>query len=132
MHKETRTNMNEISSPRVLFTQTHKLKPTKLSTKEVKPSDPPDDNVATLPLSNQPPLPYSSHIDIPEDLDMSPVYIYVDASSAACLASEGDLPGVHLKEADKALLGLYQEWVHQNLGIYLDGGIDEDGKCQAV
>ena len=29
------------------------------------------------------------------------------------------------------ILGVYQDWMHQNTGEHLDGGIPEDGKWQA-
>ena len=33
--------------------------------------------------------------------------------------------------ADDALLSVYQDWVHKNPGINLDGGINEGRKWQA-
>ena len=41
-----------------------------------------------------------------------------------------DLPKVCLKGSGNALYGVYQDWVHQNPGNHLDGGIKEDGKWQ--
>ena len=42
-----------------------------------------------------------------------------------------NLPDVHLLGAYDMLFGVYQDWVHQNPGNHLDGGITEDGKWQA-
>jgi hypothetical protein len=38
----------------------------------------------------------------------------------------GDLPGVEMTEADKLLLKVYGDYVHQNDGTHLDGGIADD------
>ena len=51
-------------------------------------------------------------------------------SDAACLASGGDLPNESLADADDNILGVYQDWVQQNLGKNLDDGIEEDSKWQ--
>ena len=64
-------------------------------------------------------------------METPPPRLHVDASDTYCLASKGELPGVCLMAADNALFGIYQDWVHQNTDIHLDGGIDEDGKWQA-
>ena len=44
--------------------------------------------------------------------------------------SADDHPKVHLKAAANELFGVYQDWVHQNNGTHLDGGITEGGKWQ--
>ena len=49
---------------------------------------------------------------------------------ATCLVSMADLHEVQRKVSDNALYGVYQDWVHQNPGNNLDGGIKEDGKWQ--
>ena len=56
----------------------------------------------------------------------------VDVNAVARLMSEIDLPGVRLTAADDVLFQIYKYWVHQNPGTHLDGGIDEDGKWQAI
>ena len=53
-------------------------------------------------------------------------------SDAACLVSVGDLPGKSLTDADDNILGVYQDWVHQNPGTHLDGKIEEDSKWQEL
>ena len=51
-------------------------------------------------------------------------------SDAACLENVGDLPYESLMDANDKLLGVYQDWVHQNPGAHMDGGIEEDSKWQ--
>ena len=83
------------------------------------------------PLSTQPFLLYSPPLDTPEALDTTLSRICVDESTNACLKSKGNLPGVCLTAANDVLFGVYQDWVHQNPGIHLDGEINEDVKWQA-
>ena len=42
-----------------------------------------------------------------------------------------NLPHVRIKGEDVILFGVYQDWVPQNPGNHMDGGITEDGKWQA-
>ena len=51
-----------------------------------------------------------------------------EAGDFAVHAQEGDLSYVCLLSAEYMLYGVYQNWVHQNLGDHLDGGIAEDSK----
>ena len=39
-----------------------------------------------------------------------------------------DHPEVRLKEDDGVLFSVYPDWVHQNIGTNLDGGINKGGK----
>ena len=50
----------------------------------------------------------------------------IDTGDTARLVSMVDHPEVHLKTADDALFGVYQDWVHQNIVNHLDGVIKED------
>ena len=43
----------------------------------------------------------------------------------------GDLLDVRILGSDYMLFEVYQDWVHQNPGNHLDGGITEDDKWQA-
>ena len=74
---------------------------------------------------------HSTPIDSPEDPDFSLPRLRVDVSATARLASEGNLPRARLTAPGNALFGIYQDWVHQNPGIHLDGEINEDVKWQA-
>ena len=51
-----------------------------------------------------------------------------DAIDDACLSIKSNLPGDHPIAADDMLFNIYQDWVHQNPGTHLNGGIEEDGK----
>ena len=42
-----------------------------------------------------------------------------------------NIPGVLLMADNDALFSVYQDWLHQNTGIQLDGRINKDGKWQA-
>ena len=53
-------------------------------------------------------------------------------SAATHLAREGKITGVFLTAATDTLFGLYQDWVHQNTGIYLDVAINEDGNLKDI
>ena len=56
----------------------------------------------------------------PED---SPLRPCIDTSDAPCLAITADHPKVCLKAAYNALFEVEQDWVQQNPGNNLDGGI---------
>ena len=51
-------------------------------------------------------------------------------SDAALLESVVDLPYESLMDANEKILGVYQDWVHQNPGSHMDGGTEEDSKWQ--
>ena len=44
---------------------------------------------------------------------------------------KGDVPGYTPTPEDLRLWEVYGDWVHQNPGTHLDGGISEDGRWQA-
>ena len=52
----------------------------------------------------------------------------IQAGDAALQAQEGDLPDVRLLGSYYMIYGVYQDWVHQNPGDHLDGGIAEDSE----
>ena len=51
---------------------------------------------------------------------------------AARLAIKSELPGDRLMAANDTIFGVYHDWVHQNPGTHLDGGIEENGKWQNI
>ena len=69
-------------------------------------------------------------VDAPDALDSPPLGVQEDVSDAACLASMGNLPGESLIAANDNIFGVFQDWVHQNPRIHLDGRIEEDGRWQ--
>ena len=129
MHDDINTVLEEFSTNREIFTQTHKLNSMYISSAETTTTETPQDNGITSPLLTQPSLPNSHPLDAPTSL---PSHTRVDASAAVCLASESNLPGVLLKETEYALFGQYQYWVHQNTGTNLDVRIDEDGHWKVI
>ena len=54
----------------------------------------------------------------------------VEAGNAALQEQQGYLPDVRLLGAECMIYGVYQDWVHQNQGDHLDGGIAEYRKWQ--
>ena len=53
-------------------------------------------------------------------------------STASHLAREINLKGILLTAVGDALFGIYQDWVHQNLGTHLDLVIYKDCKWQTI
>ena len=97
---------------------------------DTTPTQTPQKNGVMSPLPTQPSTPNSPPVDSPEAPASPTTRTREDASAAYRLASESDLEGVCRTASDNALFGVNQDWVHQNPGTHLDGGIDEDGKCK--
>ena len=78
--------------------------------------------------------PYPPHSPL-EDASVAPAAPLqrrrAEAGNAALQAQEVDLSDVRLLGADNMLYGIYQDWVHQNLGDHLDGEISEESKWQS-
>ena len=90
--------------------------------------NPPGENGATLLLLTQPSSPHPPQINAPEDPESSLPRPHIIASTTYHIAIKGVFPGVCLMAAANTLFGVYQDWVQQNTGIHLDGGINEDDK----
>ena len=69
-----------------------------------------------------------SIVDTPEDPASPPSRTRSYTSATVRLVSESYIKGIRLTSAGNTIFGVYQDWVHQNPGTHLDGGIDEDGK----
>ena len=89
------------------------------------------DNCAMPPVITQLSPPYSPLEDALVASSAPLLHQRVEAGNAALQAREGDLPDNHLLSANYMLYGFYQDWVHQNPGDHLDGGIVEGSKLQA-
>ena len=74
------------------------------------------------------PLEYTSVASAAPTLRQRPC---VESSNASLQVREEDLPDIRLLGANCVLYGVYQDWLHQNTGKHLDGGIAEDSKWQA-
>ena len=88
------------------------------------------DNGGTTQILNQSTSQSSPQIDSPDAPDSYPPGVCKDVSDAAFLASVGNLPDESLTDADDNILGVYQDWVHQNSGMNMDDGIEEGRKWQ--
>ena len=90
----------------------------------------PLDNGGIKPLLTQTPSQYPPPVDAPDAPDSPPPGAQEDASDSACLVSVANLPGERLMATDDNIFSFYQDWVHQNPGTYMDGGVEDDGKWQ--
>ena len=88
------------------------------------------DNGEMSPLLTQPP----SQSPLPAyslDAPLSPLpRSRKHASNTTRLARDRNLPSYCLAAANYILFGVCQDWVKQNPGKHLDGGIEEYGKWQ--
>ena len=84
-----------------------------------------------MPLGTQPSLLQSPLTETQVALDKPQPRPRVEARDADCLARAAYLPEVLPKGGHDMLFGVYQDWVHQNSGNYLDSGIKEDGKWKS-
>ena len=115
----------------MLFSHTDKLKMLELAKDETDPPKIFQDYGATPPVNTHPYLPHSPPEDTSVASSKPPPCPHVEAGDAAFQARAGDLPDVRLLGADYMLYGVYQDWVHQNSGDHLYGGIVEYSKWQA-
>ena len=130
MHKVAEGELIKIARPTMLFSRMDELKIPELDNDETDPPENHQDNGATLPVNTHP-SPLHSPLDDVSLTSAAPSPCpCVEAGNAALQAREGYLPDVHLLGAEYMLYGVYQDWVHQNQGDHLDGGIAEDSKWQ--
>ena len=115
----------------MLFSRIDKLKIPELDDTNTDPPENHQDNGSTLPVNTQPSLPHSPLEDASVASAAPPPRQRVEVANAALQAREGDLLDVRLIGTNYMLYGVYQDWVHQNPGDHLDGGIAEDSKWQA-
>ena len=130
MHKVLEGEIDTIARPTVIFSCIDELEISELDDAETDPPENHKDNGATLPVNTQPFPPHSP----PEDTSVASaaplLHPRVEAGDAAIQSLERDLPDVRLLGTDYMLYGVYQDWVHQNPGDHLDGGISEESKWQ--
>ena len=112
----------------MLFSCINGLKFPELDDAETDPPENHQDNGATPPVNTQPSAPNSPLEDALVASDEPLPCPHVEANNAALLAQEGYLPDVCLFRPNYMLYGVYQDWVHQNPGDHLDGGIAEDSE----
>ena len=116
----------------MIFSHTNKIEIPELANAETELPENHQDNSAMPPVNTRPSPPHSP----PEDASVASAKPSprprVEDGEAALQASEGELPDVRLLGANCILYGVYQDWVHQNLGYQLDVGIAEDSKVSGV
>ena len=131
MHKVAEVNLVKLARPKVLFSIIDELKIPELDNTKTDPSENHQDYGATPPVITQPSPPQSPL----EDASVAPAaplpHPRVEAVNATLQAQEGDLPDVGLLGAKYMLYCVYQDWMHQNPGDHLDGGIAEDSKWKS-
>ena len=115
----------------MIFYHTNKIEITELAKADTNPLENYQYSGAKPPFNTHPSPPHSP----PEVTSVAsaepPPHPRVEAGNAAIQAQEGDLPDVRLLGVNYMLYGVYQDWVHQNPGNHLYGGIAEDSKWQA-
>ena len=130
MYNVSEGDIDAITQPTVILSHTNDLKIKELTNTETDPPYNHQDNGSTPPVSTQTSLPQSP----PEEIlvaSAKPLQRpHVEDGDAALQDRNGDLPYVRLLGADYMLYSVYQDWVHQNTGDHLDGGIMEEIKWQ--
>ena len=112
----------------MLFSCIDKFKLPELDDANTNPSENHQDNGDMPPVNTQPSTPHSPLEYASVASAAPPPHPRAKASNTNLQARDGDLPDVCLLGAEYMLYGVYQDWVHQNLGNHLDGGIVEDSK----
>ena len=128
IHEVVQEYIEELHNPRVIFNQDNELDPAKLVEEEANQAETPLYNGGTPPLLNRSTSQSLPLIDSPNAPDSHPPGVCKDMNDAAYLESVGDFTSESLTDANDKILGVYQDWVHQNIGMHLDGGIEEDSK----
>ena len=131
IHEVLEGEIDDIVWTTVIFSHTDKLKIPELSNMDTDPPEKLKDNGAMPLVSTQPYPPHSTPEDSLVASAEPPPCPRVKSGDAALQARVGYLSDVRLLGADYMLYGVYQDWVHQDPGEHLDGGISEDSKWQA-
>ena len=113
------------NTPRAIFTLVHKLNTTELGGGGATPAKTLLDDGETLTLHTQLASQSLPSVYAPDALDSPPLPLRKDSNDDARIAKEENLPGDRLTAANDKLFGIYQDWVHQNIGTHLDGGIED-------
>ena len=131
MYEVSEEDIDAIARPTAIFYHTNELKITKLADAKTDQPKKHQENGTTLSVDTHPSPPHSP----PEYTSVASAEPLpcprIKAGDAALQVREGDLLDVRLLGADYMLYGVYQDWVHQNIGDHLDGGTAEDIKWQA-
>ena len=131
MHEVAEDNIDDIAQPTYLFTQPDELDPKELANDGTTMDENHQYNGASPRNVTQPSLSKSPLTYTLVATDEPLPHPCVEDSDATRLSRMEDLPEVLLKVADDELYRVYQNWVHQDPGNNLDGGIKEDGKWKS-
>ena len=131
MYEVAESELVALTAPTVLFSCIESLELPELEDSENDLLENHQDNGATPPVNTQPYPTYSPLEEALATPSAPPPHPRVEAGDTALQVRKGDLPDVRLPGADYMIYGVYQDWVHQNTGDHLDGGIAEDSKWEA-
>ena len=123
IHKVTEVDPGEITQSMDLFAHPNELNPMEFADSENTPAEKHRDNGALLLHVTQPYSPYSPLTYALVSPYKPPLRPWVDSVDAAHQEIRSDHPNVHLNTFDVAIFGVYQDWMHQNPGNLLEGGI---------
>ena len=98
--------LDQLNTPRALFTPVHDLDPTELAGGEATHTETLPDNGEKLSLHTQPPSQSSLLIDSPYAPESPPQLLFKYVSAAAQLEIESDLLIDHLTVVDDKLFGV--------------------------
>ena len=128
MHEVSAVEFEDFTQPTEIFTYHNEFKPTELADEDTTPAENNKKNGSIMPHGTQPSLSHSPLTDYSVPLEPPSLLHRVNDTTAACLSSMANHPEVHLKAAENTIFSVYQDWVHQNPGTQLDGGINKYGK----
>ena len=131
IHEVPEGGLVELAQPTVLFSCIDELKIPDLNDAKTNSLENHQENGATPPVNTQTYPPHSPLEDALVASAALPLRQHVEAGDAALQVQEGDPPDVRLLGSDYMIYGVYQDWMHQNPGDHLDGGIAEYSKWQA-
>ena len=132
MQEVAEDNIDDITQPTDLFIHPNQLDPTELDEDGTTLEENHQNNGASLPHVIQPSLPNSPLKDASVATDEPSPRPYVEDSDTTRLSITEDLSEVRFRGAYGEIYGVYQNWVHQDSGNNMDGGIKEDGKWKYI
>ena len=123
MHEVSEEEIGAIYQPMALFIQKKEFEYMVLVDAKTTPTKNYQDNGALPLLGTQPSSLHSPLTDALVTTEKPPPLPHIKGSGATRLVSRSYIPEACPKGAVDALYGVYQDWVNQNTGNHLDGGI---------
>ena len=78
----------------------------------------------------QPSLPHSPLTYAPVTLELPMICLRINSGADVHLAITSNQPKAYPKEPGDMLFSVTQDWLNQNVGTYMDGGIKKFGEWQ--